>query len=219
MNAGVGPTPEPPRVPAGVCLVPTPSGGICTGFFVANGTLLTAAHCFEDHPIDPEVATQIECEGEHYILTRGAPVLHPKYRPQRYGSVYDLAVWKTRSTPPGEFLQIWDTRAPNKAMNCRSYGFGGTDRSPAGDFNAIDFGSTKIMPNRTVIRLRHRQAGVRPGDSGGPLVCDHEGESYYFGVTSRYRQNTRVWNTSIFSRLGQRQNARWLRTQLASELD
>ena len=154
--------------------------GLCTGTWVSEHVILTAAHCFDDeaHPI-------IVGEGRNNVATRY--FVNPAYVPFDSDNIrHDLALIEVNEmTAPA--TAKFRKSPPQKGDAVTLVGFGKTAFTDAKEVPSgkkqMGTNTIQLVENgyiRIVFETDGTAAGAAPGDSGGPLFLDTE----LTGVTS-----------------------------------
>lgn len=140
-------------------------GGKCTGTFVSDTTLITAAHCV----VDTETVTVMENSAVSTKI-----MFHRKYDDSLSQQQYDLAVvlFPTGSAPAWTSL----VSAPfEEGDEATIIGYGCTDWKKRRSSGVRRLGTTYVVDvneETGVIKSNLRGgASVCPGDSGGPLLA------------------------------------------------
>lgn len=172
------------------------NGTMCSGVFMTEDTILTAAHCpisnvailtvklFRDN--NPASSDFIDLEPGEFTYTK-----HPRYRPVGGGmaGVNDIAVvvLKNKSLPegfsPAELQTSSDERASDPGETAFMVGAGLKGDGNFADRLFFSKGSIRGYQNGSVmiVEIFDRQ-GICGGDSGGPVFVSVNGRLKLAGV-------------------------------------
>jgi V8-like Glu-specific endopeptidase len=177
------------------------STGGCSGVFIEENVILTAAHCaikadseltltmYKEN--DPEKVEYIYLAKEDFKYTS-----HPGYVKSLYSaSTNDIAViyLKNKTIPegftPAQVLTASNTSAGDIGRAAYSAGLGGTGHDvnatkltfAQGTFTSYEYGGA--------VRIDFRGSGVCPGDSGGPVFAKAGGVLYVAALNMQIETN------------------------------
>ncbi len=189
------------------------NSGSCTGTFVEENVILTAAHCQisdssdleltmyrENSPFSSEV-TYIRSGGFRYVA-------HPSFRSNSIGvGVDDIAViyLKNNFIPAGGFLMAKILRqeqasAARQGSAAYAMGFGTTGDDHKAMNLTVAQGTISRYEPQDIIRVDYNSSGTCPGDSGGPVFVKYDGELYLMAlISSGYRNIGGNCSTTTFA--------------------
>lgn len=139
------------------------SVGSCTGFKVAEGRALTAAHCLESGT-SRVVAALWDDAGNASALRATRWVLHPQYDESSDEFKNDVAVVSFDHPLPGPSMVVLGSRSAKKGQSMFVAGWGAPDYQ-------FSVGSARIdQVTEDFLRITYDGAlsNACPGDSGGP---------------------------------------------------
>lgn len=165
---------------------------ICTATFIANGVLLTAAHCVPKLPQALRIIFDQELTQESPSLFAQKIVVHPLYNKERYEDMHDLALVFIEETPASfrSMVISADFGLLQKKTRVIAAGFGlnwawgfkrgsGVLRATELKIEAPFFSQTEMLIDQSLRR------GICSGDSGGPIIVNIGGKFILVGVASR----------------------------------
>jgi hypothetical protein len=174
------------------------NGWVCTGVFIDEYTILTAAHCIT--PTNNEETIQLakitSADNAIVDVEQKNIFVHPQYTNQYWGK-YDVGIIKTSKNKnfEGDFnIEKKDKRIIGKAM---LYGCGKTDISSdirsrttgENEFLRIDGVLFFLGKSKNIELQDGSRVSVAPNDSGGPIVDKETGNIIGINTTTTLRQS------------------------------
>lgn len=177
------------------------STGSCSGVFIEENVILTAAHCSvgvnSDLTItmykenDPEKAEYLFLSPEDFKYTA-----HPGYVKSTYSSSNnDIAViyLKNKTIPegftPAPLLTSSNASAGDPGRTAYSVGLGGTGHDVSATKLTFAQGTFTNYEYGGAVRIDFRNSGVCPGDSGGPVFAKANGTLYVAALNMQIQTN------------------------------
>ncbi|MFP5518821.1 MAG: S1 family peptidase [Bdellovibrionia bacterium] len=164
----------------------------CTGAFVADNVVITAAHCFGDREMSYQVVYGNNLKDLNAPKSEVERVLiHGGYSDEaEFGEDNDLALVKIVGKKPSfiKTLELLETPLQS-SFNFTAIGYGathgredGTD-SEAGELRIVSKKALPMSSGKAFFRVdQNAGQGVCSGDSGGPAIVEIKGRRYISGV-------------------------------------
>ncbi|MFV8256432.1 S1 family peptidase [Bdellovibrio bacteriovorus] len=167
------------------------SSGICTGAFIAEDVILTAAHCVDEKGATYDIAYGLNpLEEKRKVLRIDKVIPHENFvRDTSKLGAYDIALIKIRDPKPSR-LKILGLKAETTLDQPTPYlaiGYGKTSDGARVKERGILHSTPTIISEINETHLIGNQKngiGICQGDSGGPLLkADENGEPVIIGIT------------------------------------
>lgn len=170
--------------------------GSCTGFKVAAGRLLTAAHCVESGTTRV-VAAVWDDAGNASAVRASAWVRHPQFLEGNGQFENDVAVVSFPDALPGPSMPILGSQAPAKGQVLFIAGWGAPDYT-------LSVGSARIdQVTDDFVRISYNGglSNACPGDSGGPAYRPVNGRQAAVGLVSSGTNECATGGRTFFTNL------------------
>jgi secreted trypsin-like serine protease len=140
---------------------------LCTGTFITDRIIITAAHCLEGNPIEVGATLSGRYVVAHHYL------LHPRYSSDESGVfVNDVALIFFSNAQRVKTTAILSSKAPLRGQSISFYGFGVDERGNVGTLRKGVNKISGIFKGYFSIRYTRGTSNSCEGDSGGPVVRD-----------------------------------------------
>ncbi len=181
-----------------VGLYDTARRSVCTGSFIGQNLVLTAAHCVTGPPSNLVVVFGLDVFGFRTGSAAARPVLDAELNPLwdkhqgKSTDVGDIALVKFAGAAPYEYrparlLERLDSIADGDTVTLAGYGFNnGLEKSGNGRLHKVDVQIEKLHYAKTEFLVDQTTGrGACHGDSGSPAYATVDGEMFVLGITSR----------------------------------
>ncbi|AFY00335.1 S1 family peptidase [Bdellovibrio bacteriovorus] len=164
---------------------------ICTGAFVSENVILTAAHCVKDPSMEFKISYALESakSAKHSVEK---VVLHRDYiAPEKFVGRHDMALIRIDGSKPKEMkiLKWSQDHQPlilPKSLLAIGYGAYSNTGNPAG-LGILRTAGVLIQEEKdTYLVANQKTSGICHGDSGGPLLDITGSEPLIVGVNHAY---------------------------------
>ncbi|WP_207460872.1 trypsin-like serine protease [Azospirillum sp. SYSU D00513] len=164
--------------------------GLCSAALIADGVLVTAAHCIQGDPAHSAVlfGTDINHPGaeRREVLSW---TLHPNWERHSQRDRGDIALVRFRGTAPAGARRM-EILSGDMTLTIRDRillaGYGIDDARARSGVGVLRQGTTRIVHPRgkTEMVVSARGGRACSGDSGGPVYVEKSGRLYLLGVIS-----------------------------------
>lgn len=161
----------------------------CTGTFIADDIVLTAAHCIKGAPYKMRIIYSADAHNEDAPESAVEKIIvHPDYDKDIIKN--DLALLKIHGSKPADYptMAVTTQAATTESFSIMSIGYGVTSEKAqdSGFLRKVNSTATGYEPTSQVFQIdQSKNTGICYGDSGGPGFIYKDGQYAVLGVVSK----------------------------------